>query len=322
MLFDLTQTNPKDDWSYLTEGGASVVFAYIGLQHSVCSGKVLRVRKTSRQDLAGPDLPEPTDNPNEDIEDASVVFQKSIISQLLPEHYLPDTQSVRVTEEWLSQLAVYAEPFRPDIRKQNSLDKNRRIAVLVTNLVVKGLTIEIKNSTFQVLSRALLRTGTASKSEIGSAFVETLLPRIMESNVFQVLRDLQRKLDPLDIEGLAQMWSILRPNLTFGESEPEPDISEWKEFVDVFKNGRECTFRHFLLAYLLSATFKDCSVIIRDPDESYHKIFVIDVGPKSIQRLRKWKELDEIILSHFMRLSESGPKDPCIDLVKPIQINQ
>lgn len=144
MLFDVTETDPRRDWSYLTEGGASVVFAYVGQQHPVCSGKALRVYKTWRQHLAGPDLPGSPNVHGEHNEDFLVAFQKSIISQLLPEKYLPDMQSVHVTNEWLFELAVRAEPFRPAVRKQGVIDNSRKVAVLVTNLVDKGLAVEIK----------------------------------------------------------------------------------------------------------------------------------------------------------------------------------
>lgn len=129
--------------------------------------------------------------------------------------------------------------------------------------------------------------------------------------MFHILGHLQKTLDPLDIEGLVQLWNLSCPESSFGNGQSEPDLLEWKEFMDVYRSGGDLTLRHFLLAYLLSATFKDCSVITRRLNEKDHKVSVIDVGPKSIQRLEEWKVLDETILNHFMRLSESGPITPC-----------
>lgn len=146
--FNLAETDSERDWSYLSEGGASILLAYVGKQHSVCSGKVLRIRKTFAPHLPGsrnPETPDTFENPQDD-QDPSVVFQKLVISQLLPEHYLPDVQSVNVTSEWLCKLAVVVEPFRPDVRKRQrqSIDTSRRVAALATNLVESGLAVEIK----------------------------------------------------------------------------------------------------------------------------------------------------------------------------------
>lgn len=164
------------------------------------------------------------------------------------------------------------------------------------------------------LSKLLLCTEDADISDIGSALVERLLNQIVETDIFDIIRRLQKTLDPLDIEGLTRLWSLSHPGLALGYGETEPSIAECKEFIELYRQGGELTLRQFLLAYLLSATFKDCSVIIGGLDEEEkRKISVIDVGPKSIQRLKKWKELDDNILNHLMRLSESGPKNQCLE---------
>ncbi|KAJ7784381.1 hypothetical protein B0H16DRAFT_1681796 [Mycena metata] len=60
-----------------------------------------------------------------------------------------------------------------------------------------------------------------------------------------------------------------------------------------------CDWTDFLaayLAYLLSATFKDCYILVRVPDGT---ATVVDLDPKSVDRLRKWEQLDkEIVTAH------------------------
>lgn len=73
------------------------------------------------------------------------------------------------------------------------------------------------------------------------------------------------------------------------------------------KHPRIENLRYYLLAYLLSATFKDCSVIVkldflRPGDNSEHEVYpvtVIDLDPKSLGRLRQWEELDREIVSSY-----------------------
>jgi len=140
---------------------------------------------------------------------------------------------------------------------------------------------------------------------------------------------LQRNLDTLDIEGLSKLWreTELDHQSAHEESVPtplgapsahhpvqDPDISDWTEFLDIFQSPQAAemdhnqpkieNMRYYILAYLLSATFKDCSIIVRlDPDDQFmprvQPIAVIDLDPKSLTRLRKWEQLDrEIVLGY------------------------
>ncbi|KAJ8075083.1 hypothetical protein PM082_019410 [Marasmius tenuissimus] len=125
----------------------------------------------------------------------------------------------------------------------------------------------------------------------------------------------------------------------------EPMIDEWMGFIDGYLDqSRGGTFlpgplpegkegytkrqmRGFLLAYLLSATFKDCSVIIRmgrlstttsgEEDVDPRNVTVIDLDPKSMTRLRKWEVLDGEIVREYERLTGEGPgkeeRKVCVD---------
>jgi len=134
---------------------------------------------------------------------------------------------------------------------------------------------------------------------------------------------LQRNLDTLDIEGLSKLWreteldhqSAHEPVPTSAHHPvQDPGISDWTGFLDIFQSSQAAemdhsqpqvgNMRYYMLAYLLSATFKDCSIIVRlDRDDQLmtgiHPIAVIDLDPKSLTRLRKWEQLDrEIVLSY------------------------
>jgi len=69
------------------------------------------------------------------------------------------------------------------------------------------------------------------------------------------------------------------------------------------------------MAYLLSATFKDCSIIARfQPGNSDVQLYVIDLEPKSISRLDKWLELDREIAQAFQfRMQNEPDTSVCTD---------
>ena len=109
-----------------------------------------------------------------------------------------------------------------------------------------------------------------------------------------------------------------------------PTISDWTDFLDKYlspagaqlnhSEPKPENLRYYVLAYLLSATFKDCSIIIRlDPSSlnrrltkavAPDKVTVIDLDPKSLHRLRKWEQLDQEIVGAYLGVDK--PKR-CID---------
>lgn len=158
---------------------------------------------------------------------------------------------------------------------------------------------------------------------------------IYGSPIFQALHTLQRKLDALDIEGLLQLWSSSQEAESFSSSSSsrkpfegvlafEPSLEDWNCFVqryltlgptpaDALQSQGDLKF--FLLSYLLSATFKDCSVIMKFlPCSSEAQLYVIDLDPKSISRLGKWLEQDQEIVSAFQDwVKDEEDMPPCVD---------
>lgn len=131
--------------------------------------------------------------------------------------------------------------------------------------------------------------------------------------MISILGRLQRTLDSLDIEGIDKLWSEQFPELPIGHSQREPSMDEWNLFVQQYLSDGEVNLRYHLLSYLLSATFKDCSVIIRlHPDtEAENSITVIDLDPKDLGRLPKWFALDQEIVRNFAGVASGNPV--CVD---------
>lgn len=152
---------------------------------------------------------------------------------------------------------------------------------------------------------------------------------LLDTSLLRLISNLQRTLDPLDIEGLALLWSRAYassvpgaaitaqspegdapPAPPLGQGMDEPTIHEWQKFLDIYltKNYQmdhdhpdAADLRYYCLAYLLSASFKDCSIILRIPDEGDSSITVIDLDVKPIERLSKWEKLDQQIVEAYKR---------------------
>lgn len=171
----------------------------------------------------------------------------------------------------------------------------------------------------------------ATLTDLRPLFIERLLPLLYDTVLLKTLATLQRTLDALDIEGLSALWTLNpsrdhQENIPVGWRSPEPTIEEWVSFTaEYLEGGREydsfdlnkmeaSRLRYWMLAYLMSATFKDCSMILRlcgDEMDGKDTITAIDLDPKSVERLRQWGKQDrEIVLAYKAR---GMTKQPCID---------
>jgi inositol-pentakisphosphate 2-kinase len=137
-LVDVTFTE-SEDWTYIAEGGASVVVRYIGEANPSFSGRVLRLRKRPIG-LTNP----PTTAP--DLEQNVLKFQTDVIATLLPPGAAPSLHLALVEQSWLGRLAAYIEPSRPAERRSVAcIDVTRPYAILALNLIDDtGVCIEIK----------------------------------------------------------------------------------------------------------------------------------------------------------------------------------
>ncbi|EKM82580.1 hypothetical protein AGABI1DRAFT_35200 [Agaricus bisporus var. burnettii JB137-S8] len=165
-----------------------------------------------------------------------------------------------------------------------------------------------------------------SPDRIQEVFKKALCDTLLQSPILSIISRLQRMLDVLDIEGLSKLWREAQLEslsdeqiqvLPLGVSQSEPGMTDWVDFVTAFESvemkeldhdqPRTSNLRYYILAYLLSATFKDCSIIARlgllkpgnHSEIQEEPIRVIDLDPKSLNRLPRWEELDrEIVMSY------------------------
>ncbi|KAK0211180.1 inositol-pentakisphosphate 2-kinase [Desarmillaria ectypa] len=176
-----------------------------------------------------------------------------------------------------------------------------------------------------------------SDENVRETFSEAILALLVGTPVLRVLNKVQRTLDSLDIEGLSLLWREAQspanlpqstngytpPGRAIGVGEPNPSLADWSAFIDEYltRSPNLEDLRYHLLAYLLSATFKDCSIMIRmdllDPRRPQEevdpsKVTVIDLDPKNMARLRRWEKLDEAIVRTYSAVPLTDRKT-CLD---------
>ncbi|GBE81715.1 Inositol-pentakisphosphate 2-kinase [Sparassis crispa] len=173
-------------------------------------------------------------------------------------------------------------------------------------------------------------------NQLRDQFTAILLPIILETPVLHTLSTLQRTLDELDIEGLAALWTRARANgvdsppPALGDGISQPTIDEWTRFISDYTSkihtpgqfGKEPQvheLRYYCLAYLLSTTFKDCSIILRmrplkegvhhSCDNFDSSVTVIDLDVKSISRMQKWAKQDREIVETYAKTERHECQD-------------
>lgn len=194
-----------------------------------------------------------------------------------------------------------------------------------------------QNTAARVLSRLVNVSGSPETSSLGdlrSPFTSRVTNLLIRSPLLPRLAQLQSTLDALDIEGLDEYWKRYHRSVQnnrhdttippLGHHEPEPTLEEWGDFITTYLE--QCAhdsktrllddlaitkeeLRYHILAYLMSATFKDCSIILRLsssssslPDPPIEEtITAIDLDPKSVRRLEKWRQLDRDIAATYSK---------------------
>ena len=135
-----------------------------------------------------------------------------------------------------------------------------------------------------------------------------------------MLKTLQSTLDPTDISDLVFRFRVAHPHVELFAQNliPEPSDSELAAFVQLYLSSPRAgskdeawSLRQRLIAYSLSAIFKDCSIFVKAVltasgndifvlDKEKSKVKLIDFDLKPMRALRKWAELDEKIWRHWM----------------------
>ena len=99
--------------------------------------------------------------------------------------------------------------------------------------------------------------------------------------------------------------------------DPSSTITSYKAFTHGMSQKR-----YHLLAYLLSATFKDCSIIIRGHEDNVKSaaVTIIDLDSKSLGRIGKWEELDRNVVKSTLDAEEGvgeAERRVCVDDYAP-----
>lgn len=137
-------TDPRH-WTYIAEGGSTIVFSYDGPRNHHVDGTVIRLRKylLPRSDSA----PSTSDGKtSQDTDDPTVDFQEHVVSRLIPPEFLPHLEHVQVERGWLERMVSIHDEQRPAKRRaKDGIDVERTRAVLATDLIgSKGWAVEIK----------------------------------------------------------------------------------------------------------------------------------------------------------------------------------
>ncbi|KAF5377070.1 hypothetical protein D9757_007699 [Collybiopsis confluens] len=191
------------------------------------------------------------------------------------------------------------------------------------------------------LSSALQNNGLCSpfllEDAIRQKFVDTLhvsLLNVESSSLLHTLKRLQRTLDNPGIAALDILWKEIFPeSSSFADGFHQPTLDEWYEFVKKYTEQNSPAaktdaekLQYHMLSYLLSATFKDCSIMIMLPGlldktlslpaSSYpSRIILVDLDQKPVGRFRKWLDQDREILDEYNEMVKKGQTERkiCID---------
>lgn len=164
----LADTLPRN-WKYVSEGGATIVFSYIGPSNPRFDDTVLRLRKrkgpspTIASDFRELDLgPQQIDEPD----DPMIEYQKECMERLIPHEHLPRLESVRLERPWLEALVGVHNVNRPDERRnKDRIDTTRTKGVLATDLVGGDwLAVEIKVHLYPPCTHVTKRFNSYSQS--------------------------------------------------------------------------------------------------------------------------------------------------------------
>lgn len=179
---------------------------------------------------------------------------------------------------------------------------------------------------------SLSLSADAPIASVKAKFIDCLLPHILYTPLLNHISKLQHSLDSLDCEGFAKLAELKcvqstglgsGNNVAFSNSNfRQPTMEDWGLFVDKFLSSNNQKYFSFepsnlhyhMLAYILSATFKDCSLIIplNPYDVKAENIKVIDLDIKSLNRIPSWLKLDETIIREYAKL-ELRMRKRCIE---------
>lgn len=162
-------------------------------------------------------------------------------------------------------------------------------------------------------------SGSPSDSKVLFRTIPSIMPILASSNALPLLKTLQATLDPTDISDVVARFRATYPDSDLFATDlvPEPSTEELTHFIDIYlsspsagRREESWSLRQRLIAYALSAIFKDCSIFVKavlspspsgdlvlDKEKSTVKLIDLDLKPMS--SLRKWTDLDEKIWRYW-----------------------
>ncbi|KAI8139979.1 inositol-pentakisphosphate 2-kinase [Fennellomyces sp. T-0311] len=143
--------------------------------------------------------------------------------------------------------------------------------------------------------------------------VDLITAILLREPLLPLLRNLQRDLDQLNIEGILPMYSKLN-----GSSLPAYDIDRWRSVVERFKTRDKSAVpgdadSQYVYEHVLSAVLKDCSIFISitpshprtiqldDGSVWSYDIKLVDTDLKKISKIPYWHDLDQRIANHALQ---------------------
>ncbi|KAI8367836.1 inositol-pentakisphosphate 2-kinase [Choanephora cucurbitarum] len=145
----------------------------------------------------------------------------------------------------------------------------------------------------------------------------SLLTAILQQDpLLSRLKQLQSQLDSLDVEGIWPLFKEHRASLS-------DDSQLWQHVTERFLNRRPCLDKERVMQriyeYVLSMTFKDCSLMISiSPSVGqkqiqigdrvfYYRMTVIDIDLKDVNKIPYWYQLDQTIVQYAIDTNYQKP---------------
>ncbi|KNC96013.1 hypothetical protein, variant [Spizellomyces punctatus DAOM BR117] len=206
----------------------------------------------------------------------------------------------------------------------------------------QGQSIDKSFSVLESFFRRIVGESEAPNVAGVDHLVDLLTTIIVSDSLLQMLKYHQQNLDQYDIEGIFPWYDKLELDTKLHD----PSIAEWNEIVQTYlrrisspdaempRDWAECSLTeqlHYIYEFVLSATLKDCSVIITlwpeaeedsygrircDPGEGEgtiqlpsstrllrYKIRIVDIDPKRLGKIPSYFALDQNIVRHFRTLN-------------------
>lgn len=150
-----------------------------------------------------------------------------------------------------------------------------------------------------------------------------------KASILSHLAHLQSALDPLDVEGLAQLWLSRTQSHTLGEASPDVDLPAAltgslpaPQLLPILQSvlsasTEEVNLEDAVQAFLVSATFKDCSLLLRfhrSNEGVVGETKLVDLDRKSFSKLSTMQQTDSEVCGAFLAWLSGCERPPAASL--------